>query len=255
MTTRHERGKRDSIRQARESFNAELRSPDYERIHGDDEQLRALIGYLGAAPGGAYLDLATGRGYVAFALAEGWPECRVVGVDLADEAIATNAEKAVVRGLANLEFRVVDGIRLPFADDAFDGVVCRYAFHHFPEPRATLANVRRVLKRDGRLVVADAVRDGADTVDFINAFQALQQDGHVRMHEPDALVRLLVDAGFEERRRHMTAITFPRRLDAAYRELLAKTPPAITDRYLLEVKGDEALVRFNVLNIALRKRP
>ncbi len=75
------------------------------------------------------------------------------------------------------------------------------------------------------------------------------------LREPDALVRLLVDAGFEERRRHMTAITFPRRLDAAYRELLAKTPPAITDRYLLEVKGDEALVRFDVLNVALRKRP
>jgi ubiquinone/menaquinone biosynthesis C-methylase UbiE len=255
MTTGHERDNRVSIQQAKESFNTGLRSPDYERIHGDDRQLRTLIEYLSAVPGGAYLDLATGAGYVAFALAEECPDCHVVGADIADEVIAANAERATERGLTNLEFRVVDGIHLPFADYAFDGVVCRYAFHHFPEPQATLAGVHRVLKPGGRLVVADAVRDEADTVDFINAFQTLRQDGHVRMHLPDALIRLLVDAGFEERCRHLTAITFPRQLDAAYRELLAKTPPAITDRYLLEVKGDEALMSFDVLNVALRKRP
>ena len=243
----------DSVRQARQSFNAALQSPDFETIHGDDAQLRFMIDRLEPVAGGRYLDLATGTGYAAFALAERVPECSVIGVDIADEAIAANAEAAADRGLANVTFQVVDGTALPFADHSFDGVICRYAVHHFPDPTATLADVYRVLKPGGRFVVADAVKNDGDTADFVNAFQALKPDGHIRMYTPGEFTKLLADSGFEEKQRQMSDITFTRTLDAAYRELIAKTPAEIAERYLLDIKDDEAVVRFDIVSLALRK--
>lgn len=243
----------DSVQQARRSFNAALQSPDFETIHGDDAQLRFMIDMLEPIAGGRYLDLATGTGYAAFALAERMPECSVVGVDIADEAIAVNTGTAGERGLANVTFQVVDGTALPFADQSFDGAICRYAVHHFPDPAATLADVYRILKPGGRFAVADAVRNDADTTDFVNAFQALKPDGHIRMYTPGEFTKLLADSGFDEQQSRTSDITFTRTLDTAYRELIAKTPAEIADRYLLDIKDDEAVVRFDIMTLALRK--
>lgn len=245
--------KRSSVEQARKSFDAALRSPEFERIHGDDEQLQIMLTYLDPTPDGTYLDLATGTGYVAFALVDRVCDVKIIGVDIADQAIATNNRLAAERGLSNVEFHVVDGTHLPFADQTFDGIICRYAMHHFPEPGATLADVHRILKPGGRLVVADAVRNEVDRTDFINAFQALKPDGHVEMYAPDKLAKLLTYAGFSEEDRHMAAITFTRQLDAAHMELLANTPPEISKLYLLDVGRDQAQVRFDVLNLLLSK--
>ena len=131
------------VEAARTSFDAILHSPEFHRAHGDDAQLELLIGYLGIAAGSRYLDLGTGNGYAAFAIAARQPDCLVTGLDIARRAIARNAELARERGLANAAFEVMDGINLRVPAAAFDGVVCRYALHHFPDLCATLGDVNR----------------------------------------------------------------------------------------------------------------
>lgn len=49
----------------------------------------------------------------------------------------------------------LDALALPFADAAFDGILCTNSFHHYPDPPACLRQMRRVLKPGGRLVLVD----------------------------------------------------------------------------------------------------
>ncbi|MDH3319912.1 MAG: methyltransferase domain-containing protein [Betaproteobacteria bacterium] len=94
-----------SIDEARQSFDAVLHTPEFERVHADDAHRNLLIDYLAVTPGGRYLDLGTGNGYAAFGIAARHPDCRVTGIDIADNAIARNVELARENGLASVECR------------------------------------------------------------------------------------------------------------------------------------------------------
>lgn len=239
----------DTIEAARLSFNEELLSADYPSIHHDDDAVARLVDWLAPQAGGTYLDLATGAGVMAFAVAARQPAARVIGVDIADAAIARNRAVAKERGLANLEFRLMDGRRLEFPDAAFDGLTWRYALHHFPDLEHSLADARRVLKPGSPFVVSDAIRHPDDEPDFINRFQALKPDGHVRMYTAEALVDRLCVHGFRPDDRFASAIAFSRALDPDYRALIADMPPEILALYRVEVAGDEARLAFDVLNV------
>jgi len=238
-----------TIEAARRSFNEELLSADYPHIHGDNEQVAGLVDFLGPRPGGAYLDLATGNGTVAFAIAGREPAARVMGVDIADAAISRNREAAKAQGLANIEFYLSDGRTFDLPDATLDGIAWRYALHHFPDLAATLADARRVMKPGRPFAVADAVRHPADERDFINRFQALKPDGHVRIYTAEALLDLFCAQGFEADGRFASAISFTRDLNAAYRDLIDEMPPEILQLYDVRVDGDRAHLTFEVLNV------
>ncbi len=104
------------------------------------------------------MDVATGNGDVAFAVAGHQPEARVSGADIADQAISRNQTAAKEQVRADIEFRLADRRKINFPDATFDGITWRYALHHFADVEATLADARRVLGPAGAFVVADAVR-------------------------------------------------------------------------------------------------
>jgi ubiquinone/menaquinone biosynthesis C-methylase UbiE len=245
MTDRIER----TIEAARQSFNKELLSVDYPRIHGDDDQVGRLVAFLDPRPGGTYLDLATGNGAVAFAVAGHQPEARIIGVDIADRAIARNQTSALEQAYANVEFLQTNGREIDFPAATFDGIACRYALHHFPDVEAILADARRVLRPEGSFVIADAIRHPKDDQDFINLFQALKPDGHVRIYTADDLVHLFRTHGFEVAEHFGSAIAFTRDLNPEYRRLIDETPRRISDLYGLCVADDRVALRFDVLNV------
>ncbi len=241
------------VEAARTSFDAILHSPEFQRAHGDEAQLELLLGYLGIAPGGRYLDLGTGSGYAAFAIAARQPDCLVTGLDIARRAIARNAELARKRGLVNAAFEVMDGISLRVPVAAFDGVVCRYALHHLPDLPTTLGEVNAALKRGGRLVIADPVIDARDDRDFINRFQALQPDGHVRIYPGDQLIALIGAGGFELRQSAMTEISYTRPFGPDYRALLQETPAGVLAADGIAVDGTRVAARMDILNAVFVK--
>ena len=243
--------KRDdkSIEAARRSFNDELLSPDYPSIHHHDSQIDRMVGFLAPRPGGTYLDLATGIGAMAFAIAGHQPKAQVFGIDIADQAISRNREVAREEAVTNLEFRLANGRTIDFPDATFDGISCRYALHHFPEVDITLANVRRVLKPGGEFAVADAIRHPGDEGDFINAFQALKPDGHVRIYGATDLVELFGRHGFEAQAEFGSTITFCRELNEDYRNLIAATRPDVLTNYGVGVDDEQVTITFEILTL------
>lgn len=238
-----------TIEAARQSFNKELLSADYRRTHDNDDQVARIVALLDPRPGGRYLDLATGNGAVAFAIAGHRPEATVIGVDIADRAIARNQVLALEQAYANLEFLETNGREIDFPVATFDGIVCRYALHHFPDAQAILADARRVLRPGGSFIVSDAIRHPKDDQDFINRFQALKPDGHVKIYTSSGLVDLFRAQGFEEAEQFASAISFTRDLNAEYLRLIDETPRQILDLYGLSVADGQAALTFGVLNV------
>jgi SAM-dependent methyltransferase len=98
--------------------------------------------------GGRYLDIGCGTGADANALAVRHG-VDVVGVDASE----TMVEEARRRGLP--EAVVADAASLPFADASFDGAWADRTFQHLADPEAALAELVRVTRPGGRIVVAD----------------------------------------------------------------------------------------------------
>ncbi len=236
------------IAASRRSFNSELLSDDYPPIHDDADHVDRLLTMLDPQPGGTYLDLATGNGIVAFAIADRQPEANVLGVDIADQAIANNRSLVGDQKRRTVEFLLTDGVMMDFNTDTFDGIVSRYALHHFPALETTLAECGRVLRPGGSFVVADATRSHKDGDDFLNRFQALKPDGHVRMHTAEALVDVFRNSGFEPGSRFSSKISFTRDLDSSYHALLEATPRQVLGLYGLTTTDEHAAITIDVLN-------
>jgi ubiquinone/menaquinone biosynthesis C-methylase UbiE len=120
--------------------------PFYRRIAAD---------IAASAPQGAsLLDVGTGPGILLQALAAARPDLRLAGVDLAADMI-DHAE----RNLADLDprpdLRAADVAALPFDDGRFDLVVSTFSSHHWEDPEAGAAEIARVLRDGGRLLVYD----------------------------------------------------------------------------------------------------
>ncbi len=99
------------------------------------------------------LDLACGPGLVACAFAH--QAGQVIGMDLTPAMLEQAAKRQQEQGLINLAWQLGDVQTLPYADNSFSLVLTRYSFHHLLDPQQTLAEMIRVCRPGGRVLVAD----------------------------------------------------------------------------------------------------
>lgn len=104
----------------------------------------------------AVLDLATGTGDLAIALAKAMPEARVVGADLSEGMIELGRKKVKEAGLdARISMYVADALALPFADNSFDAITIAFGVRNFERLAAGYAEMLRVLRPGGLLCVLE----------------------------------------------------------------------------------------------------
>ena len=117
------------------------------------------------------VDVACGPGSVVVAFARHVRQA--AGLD-ATEAMLEEARKLADReSVGNVAWHRGDVYALPFADDAFDIVSCRFAFHHLQEPARAFAEMVRVARPGGRVVLCDAV--ASDDPAKAAAFNAMER--------------------------------------------------------------------------------
>ena len=142
--------------------------------------LEILPRLIGTKPNHRVLDLACGPGFVALEFAKHANE--VIGVDLTAAMLKQARGLARKEKIANVAFRRADVNRLPFSDGAFDLVVTRASFHHFPEPQRVLNEMARVLKPKGRILISDNTsRDDTAKSRRQNALEKMRDPSHVEM--------------------------------------------------------------------------
>jgi SAM-dependent methyltransferase len=122
--------------------------PFWDR-YGRHTVARALL-----RPGDRVLDVCCGTGASALPAAHAvGPNGHVLGIDLAEPALARGRAKAREQGLRNVELRLADAQRTGLDDASFDAVVCVFGIFFLPDMDAGIAELWRVLKPGGRLAV------------------------------------------------------------------------------------------------------
>jgi len=122
------------------------------------------------------LDVGTGAGALAFALA---PLVReVVGLDPVPELL----ELARARALPNTEFLDGDGTALPFPDDTFDLAGTHRTLHHVAQPAHIVAELARVTRPGGRVLVVDQLApDDGTAATTLHEFETARDPSHTRL--------------------------------------------------------------------------
>ena len=153
-----------------------------------------IVAAAAPRPSDRCLEVAAGTALISRALA---PRVSyVVGVDLTPAMLQTGTEQADRAHLDNLGLVLGDARELPFPSDAFDLVVTRFSLHHFEDVDAPLAEMVRVCRPGGRLVVMDLVASTDPAVARAQDHVERLRDGsHVRMPPADAVSRWLEDSG------------------------------------------------------------
>jgi len=109
--------------------------------------------YLKPKTGSRVLDIATGTGMVATAMAKAiLPEGRVQGIDLSSKMLDKAFENLTKLGLSNIDLHEMDADQLDFKSNYFDYASCGFGIFFMPDMLTSLKEWRRVLKPNARLI-------------------------------------------------------------------------------------------------------
>jgi ubiquinone/menaquinone biosynthesis C-methylase UbiE len=200
----------------------------FARLPGHEEATPLLLRMAGVTAADEVLDVACGAGAVACAAAR--VARQVTGIDLTPAMIERAAALQAEFGLPNMAWHVGDVARLPFRADQFDVVLTRYSLHHFLQPAEVLAEMARVCRPSGRVVVADLILP-PEKVETYDRMERLRDPSHVRVLTETELRELLTAIGvvdlrwagylFELELEALLHASFPRHGDAnRVRELI-----------------------------------
>ena len=173
-------------------------SPEYyaaSPVHAEGDTLAVIVEF--AQPRGTerVLDIATGTGFAAFAIAP--RVAHVTATDLTHEMLMKARELAARRSLCNIEFQVTAAESLPFAAESFDIVTCRIAPHHFQNVRAFLSESYRVLRPSGVFCMIDTVCPESERlIQWQNRVEKLRDTSHAWAYPPSEWRTMIQETGF-----------------------------------------------------------
>lgn len=167
----------------------------------------ALVDLANPQAGERVLDIACGTGAPSLKVARRvGPSGFVVATDINEEPLRIAAARAKERGLENMRFERADVHSLPYAENEFDLVTCRFGVMFFADLPRALGEILRVLKAGGR--VAFAAWGSFDQPYFQSTVQIVMRHtgatippaaaAMFKFGQPGTLGRALADTGFAE---------------------------------------------------------
>lgn len=231
---------------------AYTRSADF--AEGDD--LGWLVEHAGPSTHAWALDVGTGAGHAAFALA---PVSRqIIGLDITPQMVREATRNASQRGITQYQAGIGNAEQMPFPDESFSLVVCRYTAHHFHHPARVVQEVARVLTAGGRFLVVDNTSPDDTAADrWINRVEVLRDPSHVREWNQGEWQGFCQDAGlgFAVVHTWLKMLEFndwvarqqtPPAAVAELRTLFAEAAPEIREMFAIESNHFGLLTRLMV---------
>lgn len=170
---------KNNITDIQKSFGVQAQSFDNNGYHLSKAEYRQyMIDRTGPQKTDHVLEVAAGtcicgRAFATYA-------AKVTCLDATPAMLQVGREEAEKVGLINMEF--VEGMaeNLPFADKSFDIVMSRLAFHHFVNPDKIFAEMKRVLKPGGKLILMDMTVQEEELRDKVDFLERMRDFSHVR---------------------------------------------------------------------------
>ena len=164
------------ISSSKDQFNANAAKYAASDVHRAGPSLPVLLALAAPASHDCALDVATGTGHTALAVARYVK--KGVGLDIASKMLEQARGLAIEQGILNCEFVEGSAEAIPFASGQFSLVTARHAPHHFHRADLFLSEVRRVMTNNGRFVMADQITPSTEILDWVNAWERTRDPSH-----------------------------------------------------------------------------
>jgi len=165
----------------------------FTQVPGHFDAMQILIELSKVCIDDAVLDVACGPGMVACEFAK--HARHVTGIDITPAMIEQAEKRQRELSLENLTWAVGDAVPLPYADNSFSLVITRYSFHHLLAPNKALAEMIRVCRPDGRVMVADVAVD-SDKSEFYDRLEIMRDPSHTHALTHEEFATLFKKSGF-----------------------------------------------------------
>ena len=167
------------LRETQEQFGRQARRYAESLLHRRGQTLDIVVRLAAVQPHERALDVGTGAGFTAFALAPA--AGLVIAADPTAEMLAEARRLAQEMGHAEqIQWAQATAEALPLAGGSVDVITCRFASHHFQDLPLALSEFARVLRPDGRAVICDVVAPESEAmVRLMNRLEQLRDPTHV----------------------------------------------------------------------------
>jgi ubiquinone/menaquinone biosynthesis C-methylase UbiE len=161
------------------------------------KSLAVLKDWANLEPTSTVLDVGCGTGSFERLVLQESPRQLITGIDVSEKMLEIAQRKC--QPYPQVCFCRASVVALPLADHSFDVVVSASTLHHFPEPLIALAEMKRVLKPGGKLVMLDWCNDDW-LCQIYDAVLKQLDPAHVRCYRQSEFHQLLCQASFEIQR-------------------------------------------------------
>ena len=180
---------------ARDQFDATAQHYATSTPHQHGDSLAIVRKWVAGNRYDSALDIATGPGFTAFAIA---PYCNtVIASDISTAMLNQAKASATGRQLTNIETRFADATALPFPDATFQLITCRTAPHHFNDIPKFINEVSRTLIPGGTFILVDTTTvEDKEPRAWHHNVELARDPSHAKALTPDEWNAALQQGGF-----------------------------------------------------------
>ena len=214
--------------------------------HATSDSLAVVRKWTAGSRYSSALDIATGPGFTAFAIA---PYCNsVIASDISLAMLEQVDSGKVERQLTNIETAIADATDLPFANARFQLVTCRTAPHHFNNMPRFISEVYRTLTPGGKFILVDTTTpEEEEPRDWHHRVESMRDTSHIKALTPAEWTAALQAGGFQVTDSTVT------RVDMTFRHWVERssTPADVVAELerAFATASDAAVTRFKIARI------